>query len=205
MNLAFARTRSGTPETAATGAVRGSGLPPANAVRAGDPGTWDRLVREHHGRVFSLLLRLTGDREAAADLTQETFVAAFRNAASYSGRGRPDSWLLGVALNCQRTWWRRQGGRDPAEEPAEDLPDPSPTPEQLAQLRERQDLLADAVRRLPEVYRRTVALRYWGGLPAADIALTEGVDAGTVRWRLHHAQQRLWVLLQPHLGKEEAL
>jgi len=192
MNLTFARKRSDTP--AAT-----------DAVREGDRGTWEQLVREHHGRVFNLLLRMTGDREAAADLTQETFVAAFRSAGTYSGRGRPESWLFGVALNCQRNWRRRQGMHEPPEEAVEDVPDPAPTPEELAQLHERRDLLVDAVRRLPEAYRRTIALRYWAGLPAADIALAEGIDAGTVRWRLHHAQQRLWTLLQPHLGKEEAL
>jgi RNA polymerase sigma factor (sigma-70 family) len=195
MNLTLVRRRPVMQEaTAATG-----------AVQSGDRVTWERLVKEHHGRVFNLLLRLTGDREAAADLTQETFVAAFRSAASYSGKGRPESWLYGVAMNCHRSWRRRSGLPDAPDDPLPDLADPAPSPEELAQLGERRELLADAVRRLPETYRRTVALRYWGGLAAAEIAVAEGIDAGTVRWRLHHAQQRLWTLLQPHLGKEEAL
>ena len=54
----------------------------------------------------------------------------------------------------------------------------------------------------PEVYRRTVALRHFAGLSAAEIAEGEGVEAGTVRWRLHEAHKRLWAILQPALGEE---
>jgi DNA-directed RNA polymerase specialized sigma24 family protein len=89
------------------------------------------------------------------------------------------------------------------EEPTlEDLPDPEPTAEELAILHGRRDLVCGAVRRLPEAYRRTVALRYFLGVPAVEIAQSEGVEAGTIRWRLHEGLRRLWIMLQPTLGKE---
>jgi len=70
-------------------------------------------------------------------------------------------------------------------------------------LRQRADLVTGAVQRLPEAFRRAVALRYYLELPATEIALVEGVAAGTVRWRLHEALRKLWVMLQPSLGKED--
>ncbi len=173
-------------------------------LQRGEAAAWDELVKREHGRLFNLHLRLTGDREAAADLTQETFVAAYQGVTGYAGRAAFEAWLYGVALNCHRNWRRRQGLAEVAEEPAEDLPDPAPTAAQVAMLHERSAVVVRAVQRLPESYRRAVALRYFAGVPAVEIAREEGVDAGTVRWRLHHALQRLWVMLQPELGKEEA-
>ena len=95
------------------------------------------------------------------------------------------------------------GRQEPPDEVDDDLADPSPTAEDLAQLRERNDLIYDAIRRLPEAYRRVVALRYFAGVPATEIADSDGVDAGTVRWRLHTALKKLWVMLEPRLGKGE--
>ena len=163
---------------------------------------WDELVAREHGRLFNLHLRLCGDREHAADLTQETFKSAFQSSRSFSGRGRPETWLYGVALNVNRSWWRQQGRHEPPEELGEDLADPEPTTEQLALLHEQSHLLHEAIAGLPEIYRRAVALRYFAGLPAVEIAAAEGVDAGTMRWRLHAALKRLWSKLEPQLKGE---
>jgi RNA polymerase sigma factor CnrH len=185
-----------TQETLGTG-VQGA------QMRARVRSTWDQLIAAEHSRIFNLHLRLTGDREAAADLTQDTFVAAYESADKYTGKGRPEAWLHGVALNCNRNWHRRMGRQEPPDQVDENLADPAPTAEALAQLREQNDLIYDAIRRLPEAYRRVVALRYFAGVPAAEIADSDGVDAGTVRWRLHTALKKLWVMLEPKLGKGE--
>lgn len=175
----------------------------AALLRTQDRGAWEQMVTQQHGRLFNLLLRLTGDREVAADLTQETFVAAYRSAHTVSGRALPETWLYGVALNCLRNWRRRAGKHDPPDELSDGLPDPAPTVEDLAALRERSDLICGAVRDLPDPYRRAVALRYFAGLPATEIALAEGVEAGTVRWRLHQAMRKLWTVLEPQIGERK--
>jgi RNA polymerase sigma-70 factor, ECF subfamily len=173
-------------------------------LRSHDSPFWEALVESQYARLYNLHLRLTGDPEAAADLTQETFAAAWQAARGFRGQARAEVWLYGVALNVNRHWRSRTGFREPAETPdAEALPDPDPTPADLAVLRERQDLVCDAIRRLPESYRQVVVLRYFLGVPAVEIARGEGVEAGTVRWRLHEALRRLWVLLAPTLGREE--
>jgi len=171
-------------------------------LRRRDRKTWDRLVAGEHARIFNLHLRLTGDREAAADLTQESFTAAYQSAPSYSGDGTPRAWLYGVALNVSHNWLRRSGRREPPEQLDEQLPDLNPGAEELAMLRERQQMVVAAVRELPEVYRRTVALRYFAEMSGPEIAQAEGVEPGTIRWRLHEASKRLWAILQPKLGEE---
>jgi RNA polymerase sigma-70 factor (ECF subfamily) len=171
-------------------------------LTARDGGAWEALVAEEYARVYNLHLRLTGDREVAADLTQETFVSAYLSAHTFGGRSRPTTWLYGVALNCNRNWRRRAGEHEEPEELNEDLTDPEPTAEEIATLRARNDLVCRAVQRLPEVYRRTVALRYFAGLSTAEIADGEQVDEGTVRWRLHRAMGKLWVMLQATLAEE---
>ncbi len=171
-------------------------------LRLRDRRAWDRLVAGEHARIFNLHLRLTGDREAAADLTQESFAAAYQSANSYSGGGTPRAWLYGVALNVNHNWLRRSGRREPPEQLDDELPDLNPGAEELAILRERQQIVVAAVRELPEVYRRTVALRYFAEMSGPEIAQAEGVEPGTIRWRLHEASKRLWAILQPRLGEE---
>ena len=178
-------------------------LEPATAkLRDHDRGAWERLVNDEYARVFNLHLRLTSNRDTAADLTQETFAAAYGSISSFRGQCKPGTWLYSVALNCSRSWRRAQGRHEPQEELTEQLPDPEPTAEELATLREERELLYDAVQRLPEGYRRTVALRHYAGLSTAEVAAAEGVEESTVRWRCHRAVQRLWVMLQPLIGEE---
>jgi len=176
----------------------------ATRLRGQDRAVWEALVEAQYARIFNLHLRLSGDREVAADLTQETFAVAYQSAHSFAGRSRPSVWLYGVALNLNRNWYRHAGRTEPPDVLDENLPDPEPTTEELAELRERSALVCQAVQRLPEIYRRVVVLRYYMGVSAVEIAESEGVEAGTVRWRLHHAMQKLWAMLQPTLGEEMA-
>ena len=60
---------------------------------------WNELFRRHQGRVALWCLRLTGDREAAADLAQEVFLKAFRYLDSYRGDSKFSTWLYSIARN----------------------------------------------------------------------------------------------------------
>lgn len=164
-----------------------------------DRRAWDELVRQEHKRLYNLHLRLCGDCETAADLTQETFKSAFESCQTFGGRCSPRTWLYGVALNVSRNWWRRAGRHEPAEVLDEALPDPAPGTAALALLREQNHLVNEAVAALPELYRRAVALHYFAGIPSVEIAGAEGVPAATVRWRLHQGLRKLWAVLEPQL------
>src|ERR1043166_787436 len=80
-------------------------------LRAGDAAAFNRLVEERHGDIYALLYRLTEDPEEARDLTQETFLQAFRHLASFRGDADLRTWLYRIAVNQARNrwrWWRRR-------------------------------------------------------------------------------------------------
>ena len=131
---------------------------------------------------------LVRDDALADDLTQETFLAALRHPPAAELPPRP--WLGQVVRNLVRMrarGERRRGAREEAADPA----DPVESPEQLVARAQAHQSLASLVVALAEPYRATVLLRFYEGLSAADIAARQGVPAGTVRWRLKMALDRL--------------
>src|SRR6202161_4557547 len=93
------------------------------AAAGGDLVAFERLYRQFAPRVYGLCLRLTGQREAAEDCTQESFVAAWRALARFERRSRFSTWLHKIAVNCVLS--RRKGLRFEYEvaEPSFGLPE----------------------------------------------------------------------------------
>jgi RNA polymerase sigma factor (sigma-70 family) len=93
------------------------------AAAGGDLAAFERLYRQFSPRVFGLCLRLTGQREAAEDCTQESFVAAWRALAGFERRSRFSTWLHRIAVHTVLA--RRRGLRVEYEvaEPATGLPE----------------------------------------------------------------------------------
>src|SRR5258708_8272498 len=93
------------------------------AAAAGDVAAFECLYRQFSPRVYGLCLRLTGQREAAEDCTQESFVAAWRALSRFERRSRFSTWLHRIAVRCVLS--RRKGLRFEYEvaEPALGLPD----------------------------------------------------------------------------------
>jgi RNA polymerase sigma-70 factor (ECF subfamily) len=79
------------------------------AAAGGDLTAFEHLYREFSPRVFGLCLRLTGQREAAEDCTQESFVAAWRALAGFERRSRFTTWLHRIAVHAVLS--RRRGLR----------------------------------------------------------------------------------------------
>jgi RNA polymerase sigma-70 factor (ECF subfamily) len=135
--------------------------------------------------------------EAAADLAQETWVAALRSPPG--GDRPPRPWLAKVLRNFARRRARDGRGREARELAAADEAT-VPTPEALLERAEAQRLLAAAVVALPEPYRSTVLLRYYEGLTAVAIAAAHRLPEGTVRWRLKEALDRLRAAMEARHG-----
>ncbi len=145
--------------------------------------------------VFTYCSRALGDRHAAADCTQETFVSAWRSRARFDpARGSLAGWLLAIARHRTLDAFRT-GARVPAPglAPAEaERPDPRPAPDD--RLADRL-LVAHALESLGPRARRVVELAFWSDLTQTDIAATLGLPLGTVKSDMRRALQRL----RPHL------
>ena len=167
----------GTPGSAAQKTRRG----PSAIVRA--TVTFEDVVREHQDSVYGAALRILGDRDAALDAANQTFMKAYRSRASYDPTRPIKHWLLRIAINEAITIGRartRERARHAPESDAAALPDRAATPEAETLGREsRQDIRA-AVAKLPDLYREVVVLRYFNELSVDEVAAVLGRSSSTV-------------------------
>jgi RNA polymerase sigma-70 factor, ECF subfamily len=165
------------------------------AAMAGDVAAFERLYREYSPRVYGLCLRLTGQREAAEDCTQESFVAAWRALARFESRSRFSTWLHRIAVHTVLS--RRRGLRNQYEvgEPLLGLPD-RPDPGSGAPPMD----VERAIAALPDGARHVLVLVGIYGHSHADAAASLGIAEGTCKAQLHRARQ----LLSSALGLEQS-
>lgn len=167
----------------------------AAKARAGDRDAFEQLVLTYQNRVYTLALRLTGDREEARDLAQEAFLRAWQGLPSFRGDSGFSTWLHRLTTNVCLDFLRRRT-RQREHEPGVSLDDetvPEPADcSQDPQLRLERAELARTVERglaaLPEHYRQALVLRELSGLRYQEIAAALGVDMGTVKSRLARAR-----------------
>jgi RNA polymerase sigma-70 factor, ECF subfamily len=167
----------------------------AVALTAGDEDAFRTLVDLETPSVFRTCYRILGRIEDAEDATQETFVLAHRNLASYRGDGRPGAWLVRIAT---RHCWRRAAAsrRQVAfTTPLDDvlvatLSGPG-DPARDAIEAERREGLRSAVAALPDPYREVLTMRFFGELSLADICVVTDRPMGTIKAQLHRGLDRL--------------
>ena len=169
--------------------------------RAGDEDAVRRVYR-HYGRlVFTVALRVLGDRQLAEDATQQAFLQAWRAASTFDPERDLAPWLATitrrVAIDMQRSHARRPatslevaGADDPA------LVTAPPSAEAIWETWQ----VRAAVDALPPDEREIVRLQHMAGHSHSEIAEQLGLALGTVKSRSHRAHQHLAVRLQ-HLRK----
>ncbi len=155
--------------------------------------------------VYDSALRLTGDPSAAQDLTQETFLRAFRSFGSFRAGTNCRAWLLRIAYNLFCTDYRRRRrlpelAVSDGIDPLGDLATAEPGPEEAALRLLDSEALYRAMERLPVDFRMAVTLVDIHGLTCSEAAEVMGTPRGTVLSRLHRARVRLRGLLVPELG-----
>lgn len=161
-----------------------------------DPDLFELFYREHVEGLQRFVARRVGERERAADLTAEIFLAAIESAHRYRpGRGTPKAWLYGIA-RVQVANDRRRHGRELAREErirGSALLDQEDTARMDARIdaaaQSRQ--LYAAMDRLPEAERAVLELVALDELTVAEAAAAVGVRAVTARVRLHRARRKL--------------
>jgi RNA polymerase sigma-70 factor (ECF subfamily) len=170
------------------------------AVRRGDAAAFEVIVREFQPRLYRFLYGLLGDAELARDLTQDTFLAAFRALPATQPDLNLTGWLFQIARNCARSHWRRR--RLPAwvpfvggDRPPDDEGPPVTGPEGM--VIERQ-VLAAALRRLQHTDRECLLLCA-DGFSYGEIVEITGLSLPAVKGRIFRARRDL----RAHLEAEE--
>ncbi len=148
----------------------------------------ERLVEATYARVYGSLVRLTGDADQAADLTQETYRKAWQSLGGFREASQVSTWLYRIAYNTFLNSRRRPFRIVPLEPVVEATAvGDDPPPDETAERHESRDRLRRAVLALPEELRSVVTAHYWGEIPVAEIAKQEGMTPPGVRKRLARA------------------
>ncbi|HKI00758.1 MAG TPA: sigma-70 family RNA polymerase sigma factor [Thermoanaerobaculia bacterium] len=167
-------------------------------VRGGDRDAFTDLVDRHKDAVVSYLTRLTGNRDRAEDLGQETFLRLFRAAREYTEQGYLRAYLYRIATNLVRSEERRER-RQRLLMPflfREEHAEPAAASGLLH--RELTREVTAAVAKLPLRYRVPLVLHEIEGWSYVDIAQEIGCREGTVKSRVHRGRQQLKAKLEPY-------
>jgi RNA polymerase sigma factor (sigma-70 family) len=165
-------------------------------ARTGDHEAFNQLVVVYQDYLFALVVRVVGDREAAADAVQEAFFSAYRNLDRFRGDSFR-SWLSRIALNAATDVLRARKRRpsEPFPEWEDDTWQPpapeSESPERQAMLRNRSRLLAGALAKITHDQRTAIVLYDVEGYDYQEIADMTGVSLGTVKSRIHRGRLAL--------------
>lgn len=160
----------------------------------GDAMAFRTLYGRYENRIFNFILRLTGQRELAQDLIQETFVRLWSSAHLFDpGRGTLKAWLYKMALNIVHTEMRRKvhsqsfvplDGREASPSPADD-------PAGCGERRDAEQSVRRAVEALPPLLREVIVMKCFESLMFREMADITGAPEGTLKARYHRAVTQL--------------
>lgn len=158
-------------------------------ARDGDTRAFGDLVERHQPKVYATLVRLTGDREMALDLTQDAFLRAWERLASFEGRSAFSTWLYRIAVRL--AFDALDGDRRRGDADLSLLADAAPGPEAVFEATRTATDLQRRVDALPRMQRAVVVLRSFRELPYREIAEILETSENSARVTFHTAIRRL--------------
>jgi RNA polymerase sigma-70 factor (ECF subfamily) len=164
----------------------------AHGLKRQDPELLDQLIELYQHRLLRYLLFLTGKREVAEDLFQETWMRVLLRGSQYNGKARFDTWLFTIARNLVIDLSRKrtmasldemsEGGED--DRPFE-IAMPGPSPLDQFQSRENSAEVSEVLLKLDPTYREVLVLRFYEELSLDEIASMTRAPLSTVKSRLY--------------------
>jgi RNA polymerase sigma-70 factor, ECF subfamily len=153
---------------------------------AGDMRAFERLYREHSGRVYGLCLRMTRDAQLAEDCTQDTFINAWRALAKFETRSSLSTWLHRIAVNVSLAKRRNSS-------PVETMPEEEQGMEREWTLETPVEVheIESAIGALPDGARDALVLHALYGYSHGEAARMLGIAEGTCKAQLHRARKLL--------------
>lgn len=178
-------------------------------AKAGDQHAFELLLRKYQHKVLKLIMRYVRDMDEAMDLTQETFIKAWKALGSFRGESAFYTWIYRIAVNTAKNHLasvQRQPYKVDldANETNQFEGEPSlttaDTPEGELLGDELHRVVMDAIADLPDDLRTAITLRELEGLSYEEIAEVMGCPIGTVRSRIFRAREAIDKRLQPLIG-----
>lgn len=173
---------------------------------------WDAfrtVFEENKAMVFSLCLRLLGNRQEAEDLTQEVFLNAYRSFPHFRKESKTSTWLYSIAINLWRNELRRKKfkkwlsldflSEEQGEKTKKEFAGGEDEPVAVLEKKEIGRIVQKAIDSLPERQRVALILQHYEGLVYEEIAKAMGISLSSVESLLFRAKQNLQKRLLPYL------
>jgi RNA polymerase sigma-70 factor, ECF subfamily len=165
--------------------------------KAGDPSTFERIVKTYQDRIYNLCYYLLGNPQDAEDAAQDVFIKAFRNLKGFRPEASLYTWLYRIGVNTcldQKKKLRPEPLKN--ESQAEGLASTEPSPERRYQSKEIGQAINSALEQLSKNSRAVIVLKEIEGLPYEEIAEVLNTSVGTIKSRLSRAREELRRLLR---------
>lgn len=184
-------------------------------AQRGDKQAFDLLVIKYQRKLARLLSQFIRDAAEVEDITQETFIKAYRSLPSFRGESAFYTWLYRIGINAAKNFLVAQGRRASTTngfdiEDAENLEEGSQlrelnTPESELMSRQIAQTIHQTLQELPEELRTAITLREIEGLSYEEIASIMSCPTGTVRSRIFRAREAIADKLQSvmEIGKNK--
>jgi RNA polymerase sigma-70 factor, ECF subfamily len=180
-------------------------------VRAGETGLFEVVMRRYNQRLYRVARAILRDDAEAEDVTQQTYVNAYRHLDQFAGRAMFSTWLTRIAVHEALARARRRGRFD-QQKAVDDsegntmntLKSTAPDPERQAFGGELRALIESAIEALPEHYRSVFVMREVEGMSTAESAECLDITEETAKTRLHRARLLLRDALFERAGIENA-
>ncbi len=188
-----------------TDGAQSENLVVAQGLKRHDPEILDHLIVQYQHRLLRYLLYLTGDREMAEDLFQETWMRVLMRGAQFNGNSRFDTWLFAIARNLvidmrrKRTMCSLEDMNDGGDDRPFEAPADGPSPFDLYQARENGKRVAEALLSLEPLHREVLVLRFHEEMSLEEIAGVTRAPLSTVKSRLY----RGLAALKPRMAAAE--
>ncbi len=169
-------------------------------VLEGNTNAFEELVLEYEKKVYNVALRILGNSEDAADMTQEAFIKAFNSLSGFRGDSKFSVWLTRIVSNLCLDFLRSRSRRptvslsvedDEGDDVQLDIADVSQSPELLLERSLTRESVRRGLKALPEDYREILLLREIQGLSYDEIADALNIEVGTVKSRIFRGRKKL--------------
>ena len=177
-------------------------------VKGGDKKAYDLLVLKYKQRVINLISRFVKNHSDALDVSQETFIKAYRALPNFRGESAFYTWLYRIAVNTAKNHLTVQSRKiTKSDYDVTDIEQiegnmsliEQTTPENLLHKDELQETVLKTIENLPEDLKSAIMLREIDGLSYEDIANVMGCPVGTVRSRIFRARETIDNKIKPLL------
>jgi len=168
-------------------------------VLQGECGAFAALVDAYKGMIFNLAFRMTGSRQDADDLSQETFISAYRNIRQFDPRKRFFTWIYTIGLNIIRNYLKKQGREMTRENTARSSSETGIGQGAQAELDVMQaqeaSRLEISLQKLPADLREAVVLRFYQDLSFEEIAAISEASLSAIKMRVYRGLEQLKQLM----------